>query len=131
MPRKAENEGGKLRNIQYHLMQPQRPQPSQTSDLSLPGRGFLPRALNTSLGPRLRHTPHNNPPTKPTHVHVHEHDIARGVRGKRRVFSGRSAVFVRDGRGDGRPACLDESHCGCFYCCEDERGGERDTRALA
>ena len=82
---------------------------------------FLPRARDTSPNPSLGHALHDNPPTKPTHVHVNKHDIASRASGQRRVFSSRCAIFVRDGRRDGSAACFDKSYCRCFYGCEDER----------
>jgi len=105
----------------------------RTSDLFLLlGRGlFLPRTRDTSLNPTLGHTLHDNSPAKPTHVHVHKHDIASCASGKRSVFSSRGSIFVRDGRGDGSTTCFDESYCRCFYRCEDECRGERDASARA
>ena len=60
--------------------------------------GFLPRTRDAALDPRLGHTLYDNAPAEPTHVHVHEHDIANGPSGECSVFARRRAIFVRDGR---------------------------------
>jgi len=98
----------------------------------LPGRGlFLPSTRDTSLNPSLGYALHDNSPAKPTHVHVHKHDIASRASGKRGILSSRCPIFVRDGRGDGSTACFDESYRRCFDRCEDERCGEHGASASA
>ncbi len=66
--------------------------------------------LTHTLGPRLRHTLHDNPPGQPMNVHIHKYNITRRLSSKCCAFPCCRAIFVRDGRGDGRPTCLDESH---------------------
>ena len=115
-----------LRKIRYNTP----PSSLQILASSPPGRSLLlARPRDAPPEPRLGRALHDHPPAEPAHVHVHKHDVACRARGQRRVLPRRRPVLVRDGRGDGRAARLDEPHRIGGERGKDERRGEGEARA--